>query len=66
MTHDFDQLIDRTGSASVKLDACKAVFGTEDIIPLWVADMDFAAPRAVINALMQRAEHPIYGYSLYP
>lgn len=66
MTNDFDQLVDRTGSASVKLDACKAVFGTEDVIPLWVADMDFAAPQAVINALTQRAKHPIYGYSLYP
>lgn len=66
MTTDFDQVIDRTGSASVKLDACKAVFGTEDIIPLWVADMDFAVPQAVSDALKQRANHPIYGYSLYP
>ena len=66
MATDFDLVIDRTGSASVKLDACKAVFGTEDVIPLWVADMDFAAPKAVSDALTQRAQHPIYGYSLYP
>jgi len=66
MATDFDLVIDRTGSASVKLDACKAVFGTEDVIPLWVADMDFAAPKVVSDALRQRAAHPIYGYSLYP
>jgi cystathionine beta-lyase len=66
MATDFDLVIDRTGSASVKLDACKAVFSTEDVIPLWVADMDFAAPKAVSDALTQRAQHPIYGYSLYP
>tara|TARA_R110002049_G_scaffold252677_2_gene427889 strand:- start:1376 stop:2566 length:1191 start_codon:yes stop_codon:yes gene_type:complete len=66
MVNDFDQILDRAGSASVKLDACKAVFGTDDIIPLWVADMDFAAPQAVSEALRQRAAHPIYGYSLYP
>jgi len=66
MAYNFNQLIDRTGSASVKLDACKAVFGAEDIIPLWVADMDFAVPQAVSDALKLRAMHPIYGYSLYP
>jgi cystathionine beta-lyase len=66
MAIDFDLVIDRAGSASVKLDACKAVFATEDVIPLWVADMDFATPKAVSDALTQRAQHPIYGYSLYP
>jgi cystathionine beta-lyase len=66
MAIDFDLVIDRAGSASVKLDACKAVFATEDVIPLWVADMDFAAPKAVSDALTVRAQHPIYGYSLYP
>lgn len=66
MAVDFDQIIDRTGTASVKLDACKAVFGTEDVIPLWVADMDFPAPKAVSEALAERTQHSIYGYSLYP
>ena len=51
MAVDFDQIIDRTGTASVKLDACKAVFGTEDVSPLWVADMDFPVPKAVSEAL---------------
>jgi cystathionine beta-lyase len=65
LTSNFDKIIDRTGSASVKLDARKAVFGTEDVIPLWVADMDFAAPKVVSDALTLRAQHPIYGYSLH-
>jgi cystathionine beta-lyase len=63
---DFDREISRAGSSSVKYDGCRAYFGTEDVTPLWVADMDFAAPEAVTQALAARAEHPIYGYTLYP
>jgi cystathionine beta-lyase len=63
---DFDQLIDRTGSASVKFDARQAVFGQSDVTPLWVADMDFATPTAVTDALIKRAQHPILGYTLHP
>jgi cystathionine beta-lyase len=50
----------------VKQDGCVDYFGTSDILPLWVADMDFAAPDAVTRALTQRAENPIYGYTFYP
>ncbi len=63
---DFDLQIDRSGTYSLKYDARKRLFGREDAIPLWVADMDFAAPEAVTNALTSRAEHPVYGYSEYP
>ncbi|MFW5450702.1 MAG: MalY/PatB family protein [Methylophagaceae bacterium] len=63
---NFDQIIDRTQSTSLKYDARKAYFGTEDVTPLWVADMDFQAPEAVTKALIQRANHPIYGYTVYP
>ena len=66
MTEIFDQDVDRSGTSSLKHDARKAVFGTEDIIPLWVADMDLAAPEAVTEALIQRATHPVYGYTMYP
>jgi len=66
MPIDFDQIIDRTTSSSLKYDFRKVYFGTEDVIPLWVADMDFATPEAVTHALQQRASHPIYGYTLYP
>ena len=63
---DFDQQIDRSGTYSLKYDARQRLFGREDAIPLWVADMDFAAPEAVTKALTARAEHPLYGYSEYP
>lgn len=63
---DFDQVIDREGTASLKYDARRQVFGDAEVIPLWVADMDFAAPAAVQRALSARAAHPIFGYTLYP
>ncbi|GHD49644.1 cystathione beta-lyase [Marinobacter persicus] len=66
MVADFDQPVRREQTCSVKFDARKAVFGREDVIPAWVADMDFAAPEAVTTALKARAEHPVYGYTLFP
>ncbi len=66
MTFDFDREIPRAGTASVKHDGAAATFGSADLIPMWVADMDFAAPEAITRALMARAAHPIYGYTLYP
>ncbi|MFP5382714.1 MAG: MalY/PatB family protein [Gammaproteobacteria bacterium] len=66
MSVDFDREIDREQTNSVKFDARRAVFGSADVIPLWVADMDFAAPPAVTEALAERARHPVYGYSLFP
>ena len=64
MSFDFDRIIPREGSDSLKWDGRAAVFQTEDVLPLWVADMDFAVPEAVSQALAARAAHPIYGYSL--
>jgi cystathionine beta-lyase len=63
---DFDQKIPRGGSHSVKHDGCAAYFGTADLLPLWVADMDFASPEAVTHALAERAAHPLFGYTFYP
>ncbi|MAM86099.1 MAG: aminotransferase [unclassified Hahellaceae] len=63
---DFDAPTARAGTNSVKFDARSAVFGADDIIPLWVADTDFAVPPAVSDALVRRAQHPIYGYSMAP
>jgi len=65
MSFDFDRTIPRVGTDALKWDGRRSVFGTEDVIPLWVADMDFAAPEAVTRALAARAAHPIYGYSLF-
>lgn len=66
MSFDFDKAVDRSASSSVKFDARKAYFGRKDVMPMWVADMDFAAPAEVTEALVARASHPVYGYTLYP
>ncbi len=66
MSINFDQVIERNGTASVKFDGRAGYFGTADVTPLWVADMDFAAPPEVTAALAARAAHPVYGYTLYP
>ncbi len=63
---DFDQSVPRNGTNSVKHDGRAAYFGTADVLPLWVADMDFASPEVVTRALQERAAHPVYGYTLYP
>lgn len=63
---DFDQRICRQGSHASKLVERQAVFGRGDVIPLWVADMDFASPPAVVEAIQRRAEHPLYGYTATP
>lgn len=62
---DFDQVVERNGTDSVKFDGCEAQFGAPGILPMWVADMDFAAPEAVRQALLARVSHPIYGYTQY-
>jgi len=63
MKYNFDEVCERKGTGSVKWDSLKSVFGHEDIIPMWIADMDFPAPEPVVNALVERAKHPCYGYS---
>lgn len=63
---DFDRLIPRAGTHCVKYDGREAFFGTVDVLPMWVADMDFAAPPAVIAAIEARAQHPVYGYTHQP
>ena len=64
--YSFDLDINRTKTASLKYDGRQNMFGTAEVIPLWVADMDFAAPPAVIRALSKRVTHPVYGYTFYP
>ncbi len=63
---DFARQINRAGSNSVKYDERQNVFGKSDVIPLWVADMDFPVPPAITEALIARARHPIYGYTYFP
>ena len=62
MKYDFDKIINRTDTNCVKYDLRKEVFGNPDVIPMWVADMDFETPDFVREAVIKRAEHPVYGY----
>lgn len=59
----FDEIIDRRSTDSLKFRALKERWGREDLIPLWVADMDFRTPSFIINALRNRLEHEILGYT---
>lgn len=63
MIPDLDKMIDRSNTNSEKWNFNREIFGADDVLPMWVADMDFPAPPAVTAALVARAEHPIYGYS---
>jgi len=60
------EAINRTGTYTTKLDDAIKKFGTDDLLPLWVADMDLASPLCVQNTLQKRARHPLYGYTVYP
>lgn len=62
----FDTPIERSGTHCLKYDQCLSRFGRADLMPLWVADMDFAAPACVRQAVAQRLAHPVFGYSLVP
>ena len=66
MKHDFDRIIDRNGTESLKWVYPRKVLGVEDAIPMWVADMDFEAPPEVVGALTRRAAHGIFGYPIVP
>ncbi|AIF44013.1 MalY/PatB family protein [Virgibacillus sp. SK37] len=59
----FDMIQDRLNTRSVKWDMRKAVFNTDEVLPMWVADMDFKAPQQVLDALANRAEHGVFGYT---
>ena len=66
MNYNFDEIIKRNNTDSVKYDLRKVLFGKEDIIPMWVADMDFKTPDFIIDAIRKRFEHPVLGYTLKP
>jgi cystathionine beta-lyase len=60
--YDFDKVIDRRQTGCVKWDFLHEFYGEKDLLPMWVADMDFESPRPVVEALERRAQHGIYGY----
>lgn len=62
--YDFDRIIDRHGTNCKKTDLLRERFGRDDLLPLWIADMDFAVCPAITEALVHRlGDHPIYGYT---
>lgn len=64
MEYNFDEIIERRGTDCFKWDALKAMYGREDVTPMWVADMDFRSPDFVLEAIRQRCEHPVLGYTM--
>ena len=66
MKYNFDEIIDRSGNRSAKYDERAKKFGTADVIPLWVADMDFRTAQPIIDACVSKAEEGIWGYTSRP
>jgi cystathionine beta-lyase len=58
VTINFDKIVERRNTKSIKWDSVE-----RDILPMWVADMDFEVPESVIQAVKKRAEHGVYGYT---
>ncbi|HUU77567.1 MAG TPA: hypothetical protein VMX55_04425 [candidate division Zixibacteria bacterium] len=65
---NFDEGVNREGTSAAKWDQefLKKYFKVEDVLPLWVADMDFKAPDALLNALKSRIDHGVFGYTIAP
>jgi cystathionine beta-lyase len=66
LKYNFDEMLNRKNTACYKYDGRKDYFGTEDVLPMWVADMDFKTPRVIIDAIKKRLQHEILGYSFRP
>ncbi len=66
MTYNFDQVVDRTHSSCIKWDTRNSVFGNPNVLPMWVADMDFESPHFVVDAIRERLLHPVLGYTFRP
>jgi len=62
--YNFDKIIIRENTSNVKYDLRESYFGHDNLLPMWVADMDFETPDFIRNAILDRAKHPIYGYSI--
>ncbi|GAB4343260.1 MAG: cystathionine beta-lyase PatB [Desulfobulbaceae bacterium] len=66
MEYDFDTPLSRAGTCAEKYTALERLFGRADLLPFWVADMEFATSPAVVRVLKERAAHPVYGYTSMP
>ncbi|MFA5328529.1 MAG: PatB family C-S lyase [Prolixibacteraceae bacterium] len=65
-TYNFDEIVDRTNTNCIKYDARQMFFGNTDVLPLWVADMDFRTPDFIVDAIKNRVGHEIFGYTFRP
>lgn len=66
MAYDFDKVTDRCCTDAIKYTQLKALFGREDLIPLWIADLEFETPQFITDALKKRCEHSLFGYTSLP
>ena len=66
MNYNFDEIVERKGSQCIKHDGVKEYLGSDDLIPMWVADMDFRTPPFVMEALRKRLDHEVLGYAVRP
>ncbi|WP_321332973.1 PatB family C-S lyase [uncultured Bacteroides sp.] len=66
MIYNFDEVVDRRNTDALKYDALQPRWGRKDLIPLWVADMDFRTPSFIIEALKKRLENEVLGYTMKP
>ena len=64
--YNFDEIIPREGTNSLKYDLREKFFGDKNVLPLWVADMDFNTPDFIVDAIKERMKHEIFGYSFRP
>jgi cystathionine beta-lyase len=65
-TYNFDKVIDRSGSVDLKHEVLEERYGRGDLLPLWVADMDFETPEFITDALKERLNHSLFGYTIEP
>lgn len=61
--YNFDEIIDRSGTNALKITVLEERYGDKNLIPLWVADMDFLSPPAISDAIIERAKHSLFGYT---
>ena len=63
MKYNFDEIVQRKHTDCLKYDNLKEMFGTEEVLPMWIADMDFKTPDFIVDAIRNRLSHELLGYS---
>ena len=66
MKYDFNKIVDRKNTECVKYDLSEKIFGKKELLPMWVADMDFEVGEFIMEALSERLKHPVFGYTYRP